>query len=164
MNVLEILKLGFIGLAFLLAFLAYKLLATEQRREISRPAHLEAISKFMTFSLALGVLSIMSPFIPKLLENKPDPFVEAMLISAKNRKPLPLEFVQEQIQIVTVGHNKRIETLYSQRNAEEERLKSLPSSSKSSWRDEESLRKIERYIREENREFDSKVRDFRNML
>lgn len=164
MNILEILKLGFIGLAFLLAFLAYRLLSTEQRSKISRPAHLEAISKFMAFSLVLGVMSIASPFIPKMLEDKPDPFMEAVLISAKNRKPLPLEFVQEQIQTLTIGYNKRIETLYSRREAEDKRLKSLPSSSTSTWKDEESLRKIERYIREENREYESKVRDFRNML
>ncbi|WDE04781.1 hypothetical protein SG34_026290 [Thalassomonas viridans] len=164
MNILEILKLGFIGLAFLLAFFAHGLLSAEQRREVSRPAHLEAISKFMVFSLILGAMSIASPFIPKMLEDKPDPFMEAMLISAKNRKPLPLEFVQEQIQVLTVGHNKRIEVLYSRREAEEKRLKSLSSNSTSSWKDEESLRKIERYIREENREYESKVREFRNML
>jgi hypothetical protein len=163
LDVLEILKLGFIGLAFLLAFLAYTLLLIEQRREEPRPNQLAAISRFMIFSLILGIMVIGSPFIPKFFEEKPNPFMEAMLASAKNKKPMPVEFVEAQINELTQSHNKRLDSLYSQRDTEEVKLRaSLHFDNVRSI--ESSLRRIGQYIRQENTAFDSKVRDFRSML
>lgn len=163
MDIVEILKVGFSGFAFLLAWLAYRLLAEEQRKSESRKSQLKAIYNFMAFSIILGMFAMISPFIPKMLENEPDPFMQAMLESAKNRKPLPLEFVKSQIQELTIAHNERLVSLYMQREKEEGRLSSRVSEP-DIRQVESTLRRLEQYIREENRSYESKVREFRNML
>jgi hypothetical protein len=65
--ILKILGLGVIGLAFLLAYMAYRLLAAEQRRapvegEPPRSALLANIRLFMAFSLVLCILVIIAQF------------------------------------------------------------------------------------------------------
>ncbi|USG60688.1 hypothetical protein NBZ79_16095 [Sneathiella marina] len=50
----EILKLGFVGIAFLLAVLAFLLLRTEQGKDSPRPRMITSIYVFMAFSLILA--------------------------------------------------------------------------------------------------------------
>lgn len=164
MDIVEILKIGFSGFAFLLAWFAYKLLSEEQKNDSPRESQLNAIYTFMAFSLILGILTLFAPFIPKMLEEKPDPYMEAMLESAKNRKPMPLDFVEAQIGQLTAAHTKRVETLHLQRDEQEKLLHSSLNVSSDVRRIESSIRRIEQYIRQENMAYDSKVRDFRSML
>jgi hypothetical protein len=164
MEIVEILKLGFGGLAFLLAFLAFSLLSSEQKRNEPRPAQLKAISNYMTFSLLLGAMTVIGPFLPKFFEEKPNPLMEAMLEQQKNRKPMPLEFVQNQINELTKGHNMRIYALYAERNKLENKLSTSEDMSSATRSLERSMRRVEQNIREENMKFDSDVREFRSML
>jgi hypothetical protein len=59
-SVVQILGYGTIGLGFLLAFLAYRLLNREQSIESPREGILKAISKFMIFSFSLCGLGLSS--------------------------------------------------------------------------------------------------------
>lgn len=52
-NIIEVLRLGAIGLSFVLAFLAYRVLKTEQARTSVRKQLLAAAYVFMAFSLVL---------------------------------------------------------------------------------------------------------------
>jgi len=54
MNIENILGYGFIGLAFLLAFLAFKLLTKEQKMQPPRGSMIISIFVFMFFSLVLA--------------------------------------------------------------------------------------------------------------
>ena len=56
--VLQILQVGFVGLAFLLAYMAYRLLHAESNKEKSNQAILNATSKYMTFALALSFVAV----------------------------------------------------------------------------------------------------------
>ncbi len=58
----QILSYGVIGLGFLLAFLAYRLLTREQQRDEPRPSMVRAIYTFMAFSLFLCVIGFGSEF------------------------------------------------------------------------------------------------------
>ncbi|MES9971575.1 MAG: hypothetical protein ABW092_16200 [Candidatus Thiodiazotropha sp.] len=60
MDVLRILQIGVIGLGFLLAVLAYFLLAKEQKQKTPRTDILKSIYVFMSFSLLLCLLGIAS--------------------------------------------------------------------------------------------------------
>ena len=61
-NPYEILSYGTIGLGFLLAFLAYRLLSKEQELKEPRRPILGAINTFMAFSIALCVIGFGSEF------------------------------------------------------------------------------------------------------
>ncbi|WP_136799472.1 MULTISPECIES: hypothetical protein [Desulfosediminicola] len=63
MDVLKILQIGVIGLGFLLAALAYHLLTKEQKHETPRPDILKSIYFFMSFSVVLCVIGIISQTI-----------------------------------------------------------------------------------------------------
>ena len=69
LNVLEILKLGFVGIAFVLAALAYLLLKAEQKMDRPRKKMIHPIYAFMAFSLILAGLSFY-------LQYKSDPSSE----------------------------------------------------------------------------------------
>jgi len=56
-SVAKILQIGFSGLAFLLAYLAYCIIARAQQTPKPQAQILAAASKFMWFSLSLGVLT-----------------------------------------------------------------------------------------------------------
>lgn len=58
LNVIEILKLGLIGLGFLLALFSYYLLRQEMRRDNIRPKAISAIKFFMLFSTTISILTI----------------------------------------------------------------------------------------------------------
>lgn len=163
-NYLEILKIGFSGFAFLLALLSFRLLATEQKRKEPRIILVNAIHFFMKFSIILGVLTAITPFLPQIFEKKEDPFMQAMLESTKNRKPLPLEFVKSQISVLTAGHEKRLDDLYQQRNKLTYELKSGNFTFENTRELEGHIRRVDQYIRQENRNFESNVSKFRNML
>lgn len=64
-NVLEVLRLGVIGLGFLLALLSYRLLGAEQKRENVRGNVLNSIYIFMFFSLFLSGLGLASEAIKR---------------------------------------------------------------------------------------------------
>lgn len=163
-NIPEILKVGFSGLAFLLALFSYHLLLTEQKRVEPREGQLNAISRFMVFSIILGLITVLIPFLPKVLENKPDPYMEAMLQYSINRKPLPVEFVQNQIGELTSSHDKRIDTLYIQRVEHEAKLSNSNNTDSDIRKIESGIRRIEQFIRQENSDYNRKVSNFRNML
>jgi len=162
-SVIEILQFGFPGLAFLLALFSYKLLAAEQKKEHPRNDQLQAINTYMKFSLILGVLTVSTPIIGHLLEDKPNPLWEAAVESMKNRKPLPLEFVKDQISTLTAAHNKRLESLYERRTQVEKSLEKTSSDSQTREINK-TLRRVEQQIRDENREYDSKVSEFTRSL
>ncbi len=60
LNVIQILSYGVIGLGFLLAFLSYLLLRTEQKRSDPRKVMLRSIHLFMIFSIILTVVGLGS--------------------------------------------------------------------------------------------------------
>lgn len=60
MNIADILQYGVIGLGFLLAVLAYRLLSSEQRVKIPRKKMLYSIYVFMLFSVTLCVIGFYS--------------------------------------------------------------------------------------------------------
>ena len=62
LDVVKILGYGVLGLGFLLALLAYRLLSKEQGKETPSPDTFRAIYVFMGFSLALCVLGLVSQF------------------------------------------------------------------------------------------------------
>ena len=68
-DVIEILRLGVIGLGFLLAFLAYRLLAKEQSKKEPHEKNIRAIKQFMGFSIILCLIALVSNFINL---NKPE--------------------------------------------------------------------------------------------
>jgi hypothetical protein len=59
-DITRILSLGTIGLGFLLAFLAFRLLSKEQSMDRPREGILRATNRFMIFSLALCVIGLSS--------------------------------------------------------------------------------------------------------
>lgn len=66
---LEILKLGVIGLAFLLAFLAYAILRQEQNFSAPRRLMLTAAYVFMIFALVMTGMTIFNGIKDKVLNN-----------------------------------------------------------------------------------------------
>jgi len=62
-DVVEILGYGVIGFAFLLAFLAYRLLTKEQKRENPRPQVIRTVYSFMVFSVVLCGFGLASEFM-----------------------------------------------------------------------------------------------------
>lgn len=62
-NVIEILRLGVNGLGFLLAFLAYRLLAKEQSKKEPHEKNIKAIKQFMAFSIILCLIALIPNFI-----------------------------------------------------------------------------------------------------
>ena len=67
LDVLEVLKLGFVGIAFLLAALTFLLLRAEQKvTPYPRDKMIKSISTFMAFSLVLAVGSLF-------IQTRPDP-------------------------------------------------------------------------------------------
>lgn len=164
MDIVEILKVGFSGFSFLLAGLAYKLLSESQKNKSLQKNQLYATYSFMVFSIILAILTLFAPLMPKFLEEKPDLFMQAVLQSTKNRKPLPIEFVKSQIFELTIAHNKRVNALHAQREAQERALRNKAVTDEDVRNIEKALRRIEQYIRIENRDYDRKVSDFRRML
>jgi hypothetical protein len=67
MDFVSILQFGAIGLGFLLAFLAYKLLANEQSRDTPRSNIITAIYVFMVFSFLLVILGGSFKALPGVL-------------------------------------------------------------------------------------------------
>jgi hypothetical protein len=61
-DVVKILGYGVLGLGFLLALLAYRLLSKEQGKQTPHPDAFRAIYVFMGFSLALCILGLVSQF------------------------------------------------------------------------------------------------------
>lgn len=61
--VVQILKIGVIGLGFLLAFMAYKLIAKEQERPTIRRSFIWVTSIFMGFSLIISFVGIGSEYL-----------------------------------------------------------------------------------------------------
>lgn len=69
LNVVDILQIGVIGLGFLLAVLAYHLLTKEQKQDAPRSDILKSIYVFMSFSVVLCVIGIVSQSIEKTWES-----------------------------------------------------------------------------------------------
>ncbi len=67
MDVVSILQIGVVGLGFLLAYLAYKLLGSEQTRNPPRTPILVGIYVFMFFSVCLVVLGGTFKALPDIL-------------------------------------------------------------------------------------------------
>lgn len=69
-DVVKILGYGVIGLGFLLAFMAYRLLSAEQRKPKPTDRMLKAIREYMYFSIAItilgGVFLLADKFVPVL--------------------------------------------------------------------------------------------------
>ena len=148
---------------WLLALLAFWLLIAEQKKDKPREIQIKVIQKFMSFSIVIGVLAFTASILPILLEEKPNPLLDAMVESQKNRRSLPLEFIESQIAVLTSGHDERINLLYQERKSQEKLLEGNVGDQKRRAI-EKRVRKIEQYIREENRDYKSKISDFRKLL
>lgn len=163
MAVTSILGVGFSGLAFLFAFLTYKLLSSAYKSGPVTINQLKTIYAFILLTMVLAFLAAASPVIPELVKEETNPIFESAIRSLENRKPMPLDFVKEQIDKLTVEHNKRMETIYQLRLTQDRILNS--SSDPDSARElEKVLRETEKLIRQENRDYESKIARFRNML
>jgi hypothetical protein len=77
LNPYEILSYGVIGLGFLLAFFAYRLLSSEQKKETPRKQMLKAIQVFMVFSIILCIIGfgaeILKPNYSKVADSEAEP-------------------------------------------------------------------------------------------
>ncbi|ANB22177.1 hypothetical protein A6K25_13375 [Alteromonas stellipolaris] len=69
--VIEILQIGIVGLAFLLAFMAFKLLREQGGRKEPNANILHATSKYMTFSLLLALISVSGQGLNTYLKSQP---------------------------------------------------------------------------------------------
>lgn len=80
-NVLEILKLGLPGLAFLLSLLSYHLLTKEQDKAAPSVRMLKSIRHFMYVNIFLAVLTLTTPVIEKYFGAAPD--LDILSVAAK---------------------------------------------------------------------------------
>jgi hypothetical protein len=69
-DALEILKIGVIGLGFLLALLAFFLLRNEQNKAQARPSILSVVKLFMAFSLVLCLIGLFAELFPEANSSK----------------------------------------------------------------------------------------------
>lgn len=161
MDIIKILQIGFAGPAFLLAVLSYRLLLIEQKKEEPNPKNHEAINRFMVFALILGGLIFLTPYFPQLLEGKSNPLMDAAIEAAKNREPMEPKFIEQQVAILTDGHNERLSVLHAERDEIESSLRAGVSTATRNY--EASLRRTEEYIRDENRNFRSRIQELRSM-
>lgn len=70
-NIVDILKLGLPGFAFLLSLLSYHLLAKEQGKTLPNFRMLKSIKHFMYVNIFLSVLTIAAPIIDKSYAGPP---------------------------------------------------------------------------------------------
>jgi hypothetical protein len=63
LDIVQILRIGVIGLGFFLAYFSYRLLSKEQKKEKPRSSVIRAVYIFMAFSVALCLIGIYSQFI-----------------------------------------------------------------------------------------------------
>lgn len=68
-SVIEVLKLGFPGLIFLLSFTSYMLLSQEKKAHEPRKNILDVIKVFMYINCVLAILTILAPIIAPLVES-----------------------------------------------------------------------------------------------
>ena len=80
-NVLEILKLGLPGLAFLLSLLSYHLLTKEQDKATPSVRMLKSIRQFMYINIFLALLTLTTPMIEKYFGAPPD--LDILSVAAK---------------------------------------------------------------------------------
>jgi hypothetical protein len=112
-NVYEILSYGVIGLGFLLALLAYRLLTREQKQENPRNAILTAIYIFMVFSVVLCIIGFADnskPTQPQTGEWQQK--YEKMAARMKNMLPASdLRLVLENFSDTTLAKDEIIPTI-----------------------------------------------------
>ncbi len=70
MNIVEILRLGAVGLVFLLAALAFRLLLKEQAREHPRELILRSVRTFMIFAVILALIGTSPEVLPLLVGSR----------------------------------------------------------------------------------------------
>lgn len=72
LNILEILKLGFPGLVFILCLFSYRLLSQEQKKAVPNNQVLKSIKCYMYVNILLAILTISAPLIEDnyLISNK----------------------------------------------------------------------------------------------
>ena len=72
LDVVEVLRVGLAGLAFILAFLGYRLLALEQAAKEPRPERLRASRTFMfqciTLAVIVGIFELIPAILPKAID------------------------------------------------------------------------------------------------
>lgn len=61
--VVQILQIGFVGFAFLLALLAYRLLREQSGKERPSQAVLDGISRYMVFAIGLCLLAVVAQVV-----------------------------------------------------------------------------------------------------
>jgi hypothetical protein len=72
-TIVQILRVGLSGFAFLLAFLSYRLLAAEQAKERPRPHVLRSSRFFLLTCVALVVIVSGFEIVSRLFQPKPTP-------------------------------------------------------------------------------------------
>ncbi|MCP4264062.1 MAG: hypothetical protein GY777_00545 [Candidatus Brocadiaceae bacterium] len=108
MPVVEILRIGVIGLGFLLAFLAYRLLVREQQRDRVRKSFIRATYVFMFFSVVLSIVGLGSEYLSENKKTTQKKYVkQAQAKDVKNlcyqnlikkaRKDFPLDSLAEKL-------------------------------------------------------------------
>mgnify|MGYP001616164869 CR=1 FL=1 len=80
-NIVDILKLGLPGLAFLLSLLSYHLLTKEQEKTSPSARMLKSIRQFMYVNIFLAVLTIAAPIIDKYSGGSPG--MDILSVAAK---------------------------------------------------------------------------------
>jgi hypothetical protein len=81
-DVVDILRIGVIGLGFLLALLAYKLLSNKGNKQEPRQSIINATYVFMVFSIACLGIGLLSKVFK---EKNPIEVVDIKLLVAKNK-------------------------------------------------------------------------------
>lgn len=162
-NMVSALGAGFSGLAFVLALLVYKRLLFAHKIGSTTENQLKLTYAFMLFASFLALMAALTPLISKMMEEKPNILLESAARSMENRKPLPLDFVTGQIDKLTDSHNQRLTSLHKRREIQESKIEGI-SDSDDLRELERALRRTEQQIRQESRDYESKVSRFRNML
>jgi hypothetical protein len=83
--VLQILQIGVVGLAFLLAYMAYRLLHTQSEKEKPNQKVLDATSRYMVFALALSLVAVAGQMAQSLLPANVPSDIDGQLRTLKER-------------------------------------------------------------------------------
>jgi hypothetical protein len=83
----KILSYGAIGLGFLLAFLAYRLLASEQKRDTPRAPMVHAIYTFMLFAFLLSILGFGGEYLKNQASQPSRAVPKRVVISLLEARP-----------------------------------------------------------------------------
>ncbi len=114
-DVVQILGLGVVGLGFLLACFAYRLLAKEQQKARTERSYF-AIIGYMIFSFALCALGLASDFLRESVKKQPFPMISDIVKSPETNEKIRVNFANSttgDVKIFLVDQNGALKSFGS---------------------------------------------------